>query len=60
MTTHKVYTEMVEIEFLKEFVGFIACEDSNHLQEGNEQDVRLTTNDEKVDCVQCLEFMGKN
>ena len=59
MVTHKVYTEILDIEWAKEFNGHFACEDTNHLQDGEVQNVKLTTDDEKVDCHECLEFMGK-
>lgn len=58
-TVHKVYTEVLHIEYLKNFTGYLACEDSNHLQEENYQNVKLTTNDELVNCPECLKFMGK-
>ena len=52
---HKVYTEILDIHAMtEEFVGFLACEESNQLQEQGTMDVELTTEDKEVTCPQCL------
>ncbi len=54
---HRVYTEVIRIDFHDEFEGQIACEDVNDFSDEDTKNIRLTVNDKEVTCGECIRSM---